>query len=111
MGSLHDPHIASEFLNSLLMVAYSVDVKMEVNMSRLLTKMFSTRKSSLVTTITAFQIICALPEWSYFAIGLHSENKLSVSLAIYIAVLCVMANLFAGSLFWLTVVEPIRKRM
>lgn len=68
------------------------------------------RRYSLVTTIAIFQIVCAPPEWLYFAFGLHSENKLSIDLAIYLAVLCVVTNVVLDVLFWATVMEPIRKR-
>jgi hypothetical protein len=75
-----------------------------------LSTLFETKKSALVTTIIGFQVGCALPEWLYFTLGLHSDNKLTMGLAIYAAVLCLVANLLVSILFWVTVVEPIRTK-
>lgn len=78
-------------------------------MDRLRDKLFKTAKSRLVTTLIGFQLGCALPEWLFFAHGLYSDGNLSVGFGMYVAAVCIIANAIVGLLFWLTVVEPIRK--
>ena len=79
-------------------------------MTLLRDRLFKTAKSRLATTLAAFQLGCAFPEWLVFAYGLHSDDKLSIGLGMYVAVVCIIANAIAGLLFWFTVVEPILKK-
>ena len=74
-----------------------------------LQNMFKTAKSSLIATVVAFQLGCALPGWVFFTYRLHEEGNLSFRFGVYVAALCVVACAVAGFLFLLTVVEPIRK--
>ncbi len=78
-------------------------------MSTLLAKAFSTARSSLLLTISAFQIACTLPEMLYFAYLLHADGELTAGMIVSLVVLGVSLNGLAGLLFWFTVVEPIRK--
>jgi hypothetical protein len=78
-------------------------------MSTLRERIFRTKKSSFITVLVAFQSACALPGWIFFVCGLHMEGKLTVSIAAYLALVCIIAGAVAGFLFWITVVEPIRR--
>ena len=86
----------------------SAAVRMQ-QMSSLQEKIFRTKKTALITVLGAFQLACALPGWIFFVCGLHMEGKLTVTIAAYLALVCIIASAVAGFLFWITVVEPIRR--